>query len=268
MRIDVHASVGHWPFRQLRGNDCPGLIGQMDRYGIDQAVVANLHGVFYMNAQAANEELAVEIEPYRGRLIPCAVLNPTYAAWREDLECCRRRFAMRGVRLFPQYHGYALQDSACLEMVRAARDLEMVVAFCLRLVDDRQRSWLDASRDLDMNEILAVVAQVPDARYMILNSRPDQLRPEGIEVARQADVIFDTVRGCGCGVVGFTQYDLREAIGTYGIERFAFGSAAPLQDYASALLRVQHLVGCTEQQREQVWSANAHRLLSDATSGA
>ena len=53
MRIDIHASVGHWPFRQLRGNDCAGLLAELDRRGIDQALVANLHGVFYMNAQAA-----------------------------------------------------------------------------------------------------------------------------------------------------------------------------------------------------------------------
>ena len=178
MRIDIHAWIGHWPYRRVRDNDCPGLIAAMDRYGIDQAVVANLHGVFYMNAQSANEELAAAIEPYRQRLIPFAVLNPTYAAWREDLEVCRRQLGMPGVRLVPQYHGYAPGDPACREIVQAARDLHMVVAFCVRLVDDRQRSWLDPSRDLGMDDVLAVVAQTPDARYMILNSRADQLHAE------------------------------------------------------------------------------------------
>jgi hypothetical protein len=49
MRIDFHTYIGHWPFRQLRGNTAEGLVAYMERFGIDRAVVANINGVFYKN---------------------------------------------------------------------------------------------------------------------------------------------------------------------------------------------------------------------------
>ena len=91
MRIDFHTYIGHWPFRQLRGNTPAGLVEYMGRFGIDQAVVANINGVFYKNTQPANEELAEAIKPFPGRFIPYAVINPTYPDWEYDLEVCHRQ---------------------------------------------------------------------------------------------------------------------------------------------------------------------------------
>ena len=77
MIIDVNAWVGHWPFRRLRHNTVQGLLRLMDRSGIDRAVVASIHGVFYRDAHSANEELARQVLRHRDRLIPFATLNPT-----------------------------------------------------------------------------------------------------------------------------------------------------------------------------------------------
>ena len=45
MRIDIHASIGHYPFRQVRGNDCRGLLAEMDRYDISKAMVTTASGL-------------------------------------------------------------------------------------------------------------------------------------------------------------------------------------------------------------------------------
>ena len=58
MRIDFHTYIGHWPFRELRGNTAAGLAAYMARFGIDHAVVSNVSGIFYKNTQPANAELA------------------------------------------------------------------------------------------------------------------------------------------------------------------------------------------------------------------
>ncbi len=109
MSIDVHTYFGHYAFRHLRGNTASGLVSYMDRFGIERAVVASLSGILYKNTQPANEELAAAIAPYRGRFIPFAVINPTYAGWRDDLQACHG-LGMKGVRLYPQYHDYKLAD--------------------------------------------------------------------------------------------------------------------------------------------------------------
>ena len=142
MLIDIHAYVGHWPFRRLRGNNCRALLERMNTYGVDKAVVSNINGIFYKNAQSANEELFEEIKSdryYQNRLIPFAVINPTYTDWRYDLEVCYRKLGMKGLRLYPQYHDYEITNPSCIELVKMARDLGMPVSFPMRVIDTRQR---------------------------------------------------------------------------------------------------------------------------------
>jgi len=75
MIIDMNAYLGHWPFRRLRYNAAPELLDLMDEKGIDRACVSSASAIFFKNSQAGNEELAEQIEPYRDKLIPFAVIN-------------------------------------------------------------------------------------------------------------------------------------------------------------------------------------------------
>jgi predicted TIM-barrel fold metal-dependent hydrolase len=260
MRVDIHTYVGHWPFRQLRGNTCGALLSYMKRYGIDRAVVANLHGIFYKNTQPANEELAEAVRSYRAEFIPFAVINPTYAGWQYDLEFCRRKLGFKGVRLYPQYHDYQPSDARCAEAVRMATALGMAVAFSQRVVDDRQRSWLDPGRQLTLDEIALVVEQVPKGKFIVLNAMLQTVREAISQVFRRADILFDTVYATGARV-GLAAYDLAEAVATYGADKFAFGTAAPFREPVTALLRVEVAKELDPASKELIWSGNALRFL-------
>ena len=107
MIIDAHAWIGHWPFRPLPHRGVADLLRQMDRCGIAKALVGSLHGLFYQDCHEANRELQKETRRHRDRLMPCAIINPRYPGWREDLAECREKFGMRCVRIVPQYHAYA-----------------------------------------------------------------------------------------------------------------------------------------------------------------
>ena len=61
MLVDINAFVGHWPYRNLRGNNLKDLLKRMNTYGVDKAMVSNLHGIFYVDGQIANEELFAEL---------------------------------------------------------------------------------------------------------------------------------------------------------------------------------------------------------------
>ena len=105
--LDINAYVGHWPFKQLKYNTCEATIDRMDHFAVDISVISNLNGIFYKNTQSANKELFDEIQSnkkFGERFIPFAVINPIYAGWRDDLEECRTKFGMKGVRLYPKYH--------------------------------------------------------------------------------------------------------------------------------------------------------------------
>ena len=122
------------------------LLDRMNRYGVNISVISNLNGIFYKNTQSANEELFAELNSdkrFRDRFIPFAVINPIYAGWKDDLETCVSEFGMKGIRLYPLYHDYDLTDPSCIELVKTARDKNLVVALTLRMVDSRPRSWMD-----------------------------------------------------------------------------------------------------------------------------
>ena len=81
MIVDVNAYLGHFAFRQLRYNTAVSLLALMDSKRIDKAVVSSASAITYRNAQAGNEEVAEEVRGLTDRLIPFAVINPSYAGW-------------------------------------------------------------------------------------------------------------------------------------------------------------------------------------------
>jgi len=65
MLIDANAHVGHWPFRHREYSTCETLIGRMDEFGVDKAIISNLSACLYKNPQTANAELVKEIHAAR-----------------------------------------------------------------------------------------------------------------------------------------------------------------------------------------------------------
>lgn len=244
MLIDINAYVGHWPFVQLKYNTCEALSQRMDKFGVDISIISNLNGVFYKNTQSANQELYDEIRSsarFKDRFVPFAVINPIYAGWRQDLETSISQLGMKGIRLYPKYHDYEMTDPSLIELVKRARDLEVPVAFTYRMVDSRQRSWMDIDNvaytpkpEWTLKDILPIIREVPDARYMILNvANGLNVEQEDAEVFKNANVLIDTS--------GRTLTNLGVLLKSQGKERFAFGTHSPLLDYLTGLLRIESL---------------------------
>ena len=153
MLVDVNSYIGHWPYRQRKYNRCAARLERMNRFHVDVSVVSNLNGIFYKNPQSANEELHQEIRSnkvFKDRFIPFAVINPIYASWRMHFETSTVEMGMKGIRLYPQYHGYDLTNASCVELVKRSRDRGLPVAIGLRMVDSRPSSWLDLDRNKEL----------------------------------------------------------------------------------------------------------------------
>ena len=130
MLIDTNTYLGHWAFRPLPWRDADSLLRAMDAHGIDQAFVSSASAILYRNPQAGNEELFAETRAHPDRLIPFAVINPTYADWEHDLAVCCEEFGIRGLRLYPKYHRYSLGDAngnALIEAATARGDLQVII---------------------------------------------------------------------------------------------------------------------------------------------
>ncbi len=276
MLIDINSYVGHWPFKQLQHNTCSKLLERMNRFGVDISVVSNINGIFYKNTQSANEELFEELRSenhFSQRLIPFAVINPIYAGWKNDLLKCVNLMGMRGVRVYPQYHDYEITDPALTELVRMARDLGLPVSIDIRMVDSRQRSWLDIPlfdynsavkqdiifKEWNLENVIPLIRNVPDARYIFVNlANSVKLNDQDLELIRKSNVVFDT---SGRAIRG--ENELGELLKRFGKDKFAFGSHSPFLDYLTGLLRIESMSAseADEATREFLRSGNANRIL-------
>jgi hypothetical protein len=259
MLIDINANIGHWPFQQTNCNSCKALLDRMNRFGVNISVIGNMNGIFYKDTQASNEELFEEINSdrhFRNRFIPFGTINPIYAGWKNDLEVCIRKFGMKGIRLYPQYHDYELTDPACIELVKMAGDRGIIVGFTIRMVDSRLRAWMDLSNEWVLKDIIPIMKAVPDAKYLALNvSGGIQLNDEDTKLFRDTDILLDTS--------GRNITDPAGLINKFGRDKFAFGTHSPILDYLTGLLRIESLRDseADEATKELLRSGNARRIL-------
>ena len=262
MLIDCNAYVGHWPFRKLQEPTLDGLLYRMNRFGVDRALVSNINGIFYKFPDFANRELyeALESETTcRERMIPFAVLNPVVPWWERALEEADREMGMKGIRLYPRYHEYELTDSRCVELVEAARDRGMVVAVPQRMVDPRQRSWMDTRRTVGFSELADLVRRVPDARYMMLDTRGNP-GDEAREVLRESEVVFDSTRATGVPIRGLSGTSFQALTSAFGEDRIVFGTGTPFIDYCSPFIRAAVWEEAGEETMDKIFHGNARRL--------
>lgn len=259
MLIDINAFTGHWPFKQLQSNNCDGLLERMNEYGVDLSVVTNLHGIFYKNTQSANQELYEEVrakKAYKNRFQTFAIINPIYAGWKDDFKTSVEKLGMKGIRVFPGYHDYGIDDPNLIELTKMARDHGLPIILTMRIVDVRQRSWMDLPTEWALKDYLPLLKAVPDAKYVITNLATGlALTPEEEALIKSSNVLFDT---SGRHITHFAN-----TFNRFGKERFAFGTHFPVLDYYTGLLRIESLrkEEATEADKALFCHQNASRFL-------
>ncbi|MBT3376178.1 MAG: metal-dependent hydrolase [Lentisphaerae bacterium] len=253
MIYDANTWIGHWPFRALPRRSARELLDQMDKHGIEKALVGSLHGLFYKDAHEANHELVQEIQGHRDRLLPCAVLNPTYYGWQDDLRQCREEYGTPVLRLVPDYHGYALTDACTTELISAAHALNMRVALIDRVVDPRGRHPLDPGREAKRDQISAVLSRFPQERFLMLNF--SGLVPSGTSDGQRN--LYDITR-----ILGGNGLRLEREITKHGAKHFVVGSTMLLRYGKPAYLALEKCQ-LDPQQRAAVEHGNLTELVPE-----
>lgn len=247
--FDINAKIGHWPFRPVKNLD--GLLKHMDAAGIAEALVSSLHGVFYLNPQDANEELARCVAGRRDRLTPLAVLRPNFAAWEDDLARCVDEYGMRGIVLYPNYHRFELTDPALDAMADLARVWALPIFIQVGLEDPRRQFDRDIVLDVLPEKIGEFARRHPETCVVALGMKVSH--PERAGEPLPANLFFDLSNYETMG-------DVEGAVERFGADKLLFGTNFPLFNVRANVDKLR-LAMIDESERQAIGETNARRLL-------
>jgi uncharacterized protein len=261
--IDTNVHLFQWPFRKLKYAQTGALVAKLKKHRITQAWAGSFEAVLNKQLDAINRRLAEECrERGGGLLLPIGSVNPAWPDWEEDLRRCHEQYRMPGVRLYPAYHGYALDHPEFTRLLSAAAKRGLLVQIALRLEDERVHHVALNIPAVSLSPLPDLLKKVPDVKVQLINSAGPLLGNNVSALVQSTTATFDIAATEGNGGVGRliegTNYSYRGAI---PVDRLMFGSHAPFFPCESALLKLFESPLSLEQ-LEKLMIANARRLLA------
>lgn len=261
--IDSNVHLFDWPFRKLKYARTEALVAKLRRHRVTRAWACSFEAVLQKQLDQVNRRLAAECSAHGdGLFLPIGSVNLAWPDWQEDLRRCHEQYQMRGIRLYPAYHGYALHDPQVALLLAEAAKRDLLVQIVLRMEDERVHHASIVIAAVDTAPLVDHLKSVPLAKVQLLNSAGPLLANNVTALVRDTQVTFDISATEGNGGVGRliegTNYSYRSAI---PLERLVFGSHAPFFPLESAVWKLfESPLG--RDQLEQLMHANARRLIS------
>jgi predicted TIM-barrel fold metal-dependent hydrolase len=230
--IDTNVHLGHWPYRRHGYEDTARLVEKLKAVGVTEAWVANIDGVFHRDLAGANARLADECARWKGFLVPFGAVNPLLPDWEEDLRRCHQQHRMSGIRLYPNYHGYALDAPEFEKLLKLAVDARLLVQLAVKLEDERTQHPLARTGDVNLAPLPKLVTATPGLIIQVLNCPVSPNTEALVPLARSGKVFFDYAMQEGVGAVA-------RLVDRIGPDRVLFGTHFPLFHAESAVLKLK-----------------------------
>lgn len=247
MFIDISTYIGHWPFRNLKYNTLEGLDHLAQDAGITHMVVANLHGLFYKDANVANLELLEALKAYQGKtkFLALAMVDPQYPMWEKNARAMIEA-GFAGFELAPLYHGYKLgmqhkYDSYSYEQVAApvmelAKELDVPVRICASFENLRGRGRMDVFANLTGEDYYALLSKYPDVHVLCTGFMALAAGEHfSALLAERKNTYFDVSLG-ESQLTGIPERNVQ----TVGMDKLCFGSLSPFEYMESALINLEY----------------------------
>jgi predicted TIM-barrel fold metal-dependent hydrolase len=256
--IDVNVSLSHWPFRRLPDDEPEELVRRLKRLGITEAWAGSFDALLHRDLGAVNARLVAACRRHGAGLFRATgVIDPLLPDWREELRRCHEEHRMSGIRLHPNYHGYALDHPAFAELTAEASRRGLIVQIALKMEDERTlHPLLKSLPTTDPAPLVQLFAQGLKPKIVLLNAlgnpRVEPLKRLLTTGGIWVDIaMLESVAG------------LERLVAQVGAERLLFGSHAPFFYAEAAHLKLKESVLKTEQ-LDAICRANARTVSEGA----
>jgi uncharacterized protein len=235
--IDTNVSLGAWAVRSTWADTPARLVAKLQSHGVTSAWAGTFEAVLHTDLAGANARLAAACAGTDGFLQAFGAVNPTLPDWEDDVRRCDEAHGMRGIRVYPNYHGYALDDPRFARLLAVAAQRKLLVQVSLALEDDRSQNPVLVAPPVNAAPLADLLPKNPGLRLMLLNSGYRVLSGNVALLRRLADAGVWFELAMLEGVAGLETL-LRNAPNI----RIAFGSHAPYFYFEAALLKLRESV--------------------------
>ena len=254
--FDVNCWIGPWADAHEAVDGARELLADMDRLGIERALVA--HSLAWQHAPAVGNALLTQALQGHPRLLPCWGILPTGTeemGTTEALCADLARHGVRAVRVYPRDHAYPLATWMCWRLLGALAerrylflvDLEQLVP-PTGLYDVTTAGWQDVARICKTCPGLSVV-----------------LTRVGYRVLRVLGPLLEATSNLYLDLSYFATHEGVEWLARrHGVDRLLFGTGNPLVDPAGAVTRLAY-AGIAAQERARIARGNLERLLGQVS---
>lgn len=255
--LDTNVFLSRWPFRRLPLDDAMLLSKALRQQGVEQAWAGSFDAVLHRDMDGVNGRLAAMCRKVDEKLfVPFGTVNPMLPDWEEDLRRCQEKYRMPGIRVFPNYHQYAVEHPEFVRLLKLAAERGFLVQLVVHMEDERTQHPLVQVPHVNLAKLPEIVRSIGGLRLQLLNAfrslRPDLL----LKLVHAGNVTFEiaTLEGAG---------GIEELLKEVPHHCLLFGSLAPLFYFESALLKLKESALAGER-LEAICSGNARRILKAA----
>ena len=252
--IDCNANLGPFPFRRIADSGVEGLLREMDDNGIERAWVGSLETILHLDTAPANDALASAVSGCPDRLLAQPTINLWCDGWEREYERCTGELGARMVRIYPNYHGYRLDDERVLTLAASASESKVLVTICLRVYDERSHPACCPVPAVDLAPLGALVGAAPATRFVLMNAYAGELYGQQELVRSAANLRAETSHLDGVDVIG-------AAARAVGASRLLTGTYAPVFYTAAAPMKLTE-TDLTAEELGAIASGNAAGLVN------
>lgn len=241
--IDTNVSLSDWPTRHAWAGDASQLVAKLRQHNVKTAWAANFDAALHTDIAGSNERLSAACARQgSGILQPVGTVNPTFPDWHEDLRRCQEVHRMAALRLYPNYHGYQLDDPRFAQLLDAAAKRSLLVQIALSIEDDRSQNPALQAAPVAVAPLPDVLAKIPSARVMLLNAFSRVIGGNNAMLRRltEAGIAFEIAT---LELAAGIESTLKSVPGI----RLCFGSHSPFYYFEAALLKLQESALTNEQ---------------------
>jgi len=201
--IDTNVHLFDWPFRKLKYSSTASLVAKLRKHRITKAWAGSFEAVLQKQLDQVNRRLADECRTRGdGLLMAFGTVNPGWPDWEEDLRRCHEQYGMKGVRLYPAYHGYTLDRRDFAQLLAEAAKRELLVQVALRMEDERVHHAAIGVGAVDVAPLPELMKKLPKAKVQLINSAGPLLGRNVSTLVRDTQVTFDIAATEGNGGIG------------------------------------------------------------------